>query len=197
MNSVKVFTIALGIVAVVLMLLSTLVARTHANPSAFSRQNNGITTTATTTQLGYMSVGAATTTAYFDSQANGNPYSADSAVLLWQLTASSTNSTQDVYLEYAQGGSDCISIPTSCDWFAYATSTSLSSTHYFARWQFASTSQGQANPLSTNNRAMREIAIPTPTRYVRAVFVVPHQLFASGLASSSAVWAEIVAKKQQ
>src|SRR3990167_6247184 len=106
-----------GIVSALILAIIVMfgVSFVQANTSFFIRQNNGTGTTATTS-VSYMTVGTATTTYYLDSQANGNPFGADSATLLWQFTASSTNSTQDMYLEYAQSG-DCINAPTSCDWY--------------------------------------------------------------------------------
>lgn len=185
------------VLALVLMFSVSFVA---ANPSFFLRQNDGISTTATTTRLGYLTAGTGTTTIYFDSMASGNPYGADSATLLWQFSASSTNSTQDLYVEYAQSG-DCITTPSSCDWYsatrlATTSPNNLNQVLLVARWQFASTTQGVGAAVATNNRIMREIEIPTPTRYARAMFVIPSSLIATGVASSSAVWAEFVAKKE-
>jgi len=192
-NYLKYGIVSALILAIVVMFSVSFV---KANPSFFIRQNNGTGTTATTS-VSYMTAGTATTTYYLDSQANGNPFGADSATLLWQFTASSTNSTQDMYLEYAQSG-DCITTPTSCDWYYHATSTvsnsSVAATSPFARWQFASTTQGLGT--SGASRGLREIEIPTPTRYARVMFVIPSSLIANGTASSSAVWAEIVGKKQ-
>src|SRR3990167_829211 len=126
------------ILAIVLMFGVSFV---QANPSFFIRQNNGTGTTATSTPNGYLSAGLATTTIYFDSQANGNPFGADSATLMWQMIASSTNSTQDLYVEYAHAGSDCIATPTSCDWYSEAVSglattspNNLNAVHLVARW---------------------------------------------------------------
>ncbi len=189
------YTAVIALVLAIMFMFS--IQFVSANPSFFIRQNDGLTTTATTS-VSYMTAGTATTTYYFDSQANGNPNGANSATLLWQFTASSTNSTQDMYLEYAHAGESCITAPTSCDWYYHATSTvsnpSVAATSYFARWQFASTTTGLGT--SGASRGLREIEIPTPTRYARVMFVIPSSLIGAGTASSSAVWAEIVAKKE-
>lgn len=174
--------------------------KTEANPSAFSRQNNGVSITATSS-VSYMSFGTASTTYYYDSQANGNSGAADSASVLWQMTATSSNATQDMYVEYAQGGNaDCIATPMACDWYSHATSTTpdANAVSPFARLRFSSSTPPILGAdTAPNNRNLREFAIPMPTRYARVIFVVPYQLYSSGTASSSAVWAEIVAKKQR
>lgn len=186
----------------VILAIMTLAGVVQANPSFFTRQNDGTGTTATSTPLGFLSVGAATTTIYFDSQSTGSPYGAGSATLLWQMTASSTNSTQDLYIEYAQGsGTNCITTPTACDWYYDALSSATTTPNAnitpltYTRWQFASTSQLLGSAIATNNRGLRIIEVKVPTRYMRASFVIPN-LIAQGTASSSSVWAEFVAKKE-
>src|SRR3990167_1056416 len=140
------YTVVIALILAIVFMFG--ISFVQANPSFFLRQNDGTGTTATTS-VSYMSVGVATTTYYLDSQANGNPFGADSATLLWQFTASSTNSTQDMYLEYAQGR-DCISAPPSCDWYYSGiastspsnTNTSNISTVPFVRWQYSAVAQG-------------------------------------------------------
>ena len=194
--------VVLGIA--IILAVMTLAGVVQANPSFFTRQNDGTGTTATSTPLGFLSVGAATTTIYLDSQSSGSAYGAGSATLLWQMTASSTNSTQDLYIEYAQGsGTNCITTPTACDWYYTAlASTSPAninvsnvSTIPFTRWQFTNIRQGLLGGVTSDTRGLRIIDIPVPTRYVRAHFVTPN-LTAAGTASSSSVWAEFVATKE-
>ena len=194
--------IVLGI-AVVLAVV-TLAGIAQANPSFFIRQNNGTGTTATTS-VTYMSVGTATTTAYFDALSSGSPYGADSATLLWQMTATSTNSTTDLYIEYADitSGVNCTTSPTACDWYSNALAstspaninTSNISAVPFVRWRYGANTQGLVAGVPADSRSLRIVDVPVPTRYARAIFVIP-DLTAQGTASSSAVWAQFVAKKE-
>lgn len=193
-NSSLSWLLAVGSVAALIVMLSAQVA--NANPSYFQRQNNGITDTATTS-VNYMTPGTATSTYYFDA-GQGTAGSVDSAVLLTQLTASTTSSTINIAYEYAQGGNgDCIATPTICDWYQNdllsATSTSLNLTSQIsATWTFASTTQGQAGiiPAANSNRQLKSFVVLTPTRYIRAIVSVPVG------STNAGVWAEFVAKKQ-
>ena len=194
--------VSIGLILAIVTMFSVQFA--GANPPFFIRQNNGSGTTATTS-VTYQSVGAATSTAYFDALANGGPYGADSATLLWQMTASSTNSTTDLYIEYADitSGVNCTTAPTACDWYSNAlASTSPAninvsniSTVPFARWRYGANTQGLVGGTPSGSRSLRIVDIPVPTRYARAIFVIPN-LTAQGTASSSAVWAQFVAKKE-
>lgn len=193
---------ALGIA--IILALMTLAGVVQANPEFFIRQNNGTGTTATTS-VTYMSVGAATTTVYFDALSSGSPYGASSATLLWQMTATSTNSTADLYIEYADAtsGVNCATSPTACDWYSNAlASTSPAninvsniSTVPFIRWRYGANTQGLVGGTPAGSRSLRIVDIPVPTRYTRAIFVIPN-LVAAGTASSSAVWAQFLAKKE-
>lgn len=165
-----------------------------ANPSFFMRQNNGVTTTATTS-VSYMSPGAATTTAYIDTGLGAG--STDTATLAVQFNGSSTASIINVNYEFSQGGNgqDCINVPASCDWYQSNLEASTTGSVVLVNqpqsisWAFASSSQGGANVLSTN-RALKLLKVLTPTRYVRAIVTVP-----AG-AGNSAVWTEFIAKRQ-
>ena len=183
--NLKYTAISALILAIVLMFGVSFV---KANPSFFIRQNNGTTTTATSTPLGFLTPGTATTTVYFDSLANGNPFGAESAILALQLTGSTTpnnvavaTTTYSVLLEYAQAGSNCITAPTSCDWYSkhtVATTTKLG-------WQ---TEKGVLVSSTTPTKIFMDVE--TPTRYTRAVISIP-----AGSTNGS-FWAEFVAKKQ-
>lgn len=162
-----------------------------ANPSFFIRANQVVCGSFTaTTSPTFLSVG--TTTLTFDTSC-ASAGSADSATLLWQMTASTTNSVQDMVLEYSQDN---------VDWYYNELSTLSTTTSMLTinslqtvRWQFASTSPAAAISPTSLSRGFRILTIPTPTRYVRASFFIP-TLSATGIASSSAVWAEFVAKRQ-
>lgn len=169
-----------------------------ANPSFFVRQNNGTTTTASTT-VTYMTAGTATTTKYFDAGVAG-AQAVDNAVFLTQLTGSSTGAVLNVAFEYAMptSGADCIATPTACDWYADAlfANTNASSTQKYSinnanafALTFASTTQGGAAGRG-DGRILRAVTVPTPTRYVRAVMTLP-----SG-STNGAVWGEFTGKRQ-
>lgn len=181
------YTAVITLILAIVMMFS--VSFVQANPSFFIRQNNGVSTTATSTMLGYLTPGTATTTIYFDSQANGNPYGAESAILALQLTGSTTpvagstvaTTTYKIGIEYAQAGENCITSPTSCDWYSdssFATTTTLG-------WQ---TEKGVLVASTTPTKIF--VDIPTPTRYTRTIISIP-----AG-STNGAVWAEFVAKKE-
>lgn len=166
-----------------------------ANPSFFSRQNNGTTGTTASTSVTYMTPGLATTTYYMDTENN----SVDSAIFDAQQTGSSTASVSTIAFEYAMpaAGFDCDTTPTACDWYpdaimwpSYATTTGQQNinTPNSVSLKFASTTQGGivGNSVRTN----RAIYVPTPTRYVRAVVTIPPG------GTNSAFWGEFVAKRQ-
>lgn len=170
-------------------------ASVYANPSSIA--TTAQTATATTT-LSYMTIGAATTTLVYDSYLN-RPTTADSAIMLVQFTASSTASVLGISYEYTNGGPglDCLGAPNTCDWYRDNTMISVNATTSQAfsvtvpnsySWTFASSSQGGGNVAATNNRALKTLTIPTPARYVRAIFT------ATG--TPSAIWAQIGPKKE-
>lgn len=174
----------IGFIAVVaLLFVSVHIAK--ANPSQFV----GTTQTASATSTGaFQTPGTATSTLVYDTfnQATGNNYTANTVELLWQLSASSTNTTSNLNLEYSNGyGSngavlDCVASPTSCDWYedtgtnqsGFATSSTQQRLDTVAQyqWKFASSTIAGLPAGVTNARATRALHIMAPTRYVRAVF---------------------------
>lgn len=167
------------------------VSYVKANPSFFIRANTVVcgTYTASSTPT-FMSAGLATTSVTFDTgcAAAGN---VDSAILLAQLTASSTATTVNINYEYSQDG---------VDWYQsnlsnQGTTTPVQSvtTPQSYGWTFASTTPGMGAPLASGtfaNRQMKAIEVRTPSRYVRAIFTMP-----AG-STAGAVWAEFTAKRQ-
>lgn len=148
-----------------------------ANPSFFIRTSTN-TGFASTTVV-YQSAGLATTTLIMDTGVGG-AQGADSAVLLQQFIGSTTAATQKTTIEYAQGGAgiNCATSPTQCDWYlGLATSTTATGIQ-----------SGGIGGLSSTT--LTSITVPTPTRYVRAVFSIP----AGGV--SGAIYAELAAKRQ-
>lgn len=169
----------IGIVtAFVLVSLLMHVYQAKANPSEFTVIRSA---TASTTRTYLSSSGTYVTPAY--DSFNGDPNAADSAVLLTEFEASSTSSVLGIRFQYSAGGAnlDCVAAPTTCDWFddnlVSATSTTNISSANSYTWVAAST--------ATTSKA---IVMPTPTRYVRAVYTM------SGAAG--AIWNSMVIKKQ-
>lgn len=166
---------------------------THANPSAYA--TTAQTATATTT-VSFMTPGLATTTLVYDSYA-ARPVLADKASLAVQFTGSSTSSVLSIAYEYTNGapGLDCLGTPSSCDWYKdnmLVPVTATTSQSYSVNlpisftWTFASSSQ--AGAAITSDRSMKILTVPTPARYVRAIF--------SLTGTNGAIWAQIVPAKQ-
>lgn len=162
-----------------------------ANPSFFIRANAipcGAFTATTTTS--FMTPGAGTTTATFDTGC-GTAGSTDNAVLLTQFTASSTASILNISYEYSQDNVDWYQSNLSSQ-ATTSSSQSLTAAQSYS-WVFASTTPGGGGSSATGvfaNRQMKVIEVRTPTRYVRAIFSTP-----LGSANDT-VWAEFVAKRQ-
>ena len=162
-------------------------------------------TASATSTLVFLRPGAATTTLVYDSQQsdgtnqtnNGNTYLTDEATLLVQFTASSTTSILGIGFEYSNDVG-CGAAPTTCDWYknnlinplALSTTTTTIGlqTPITYSWTFASSSVGGVGVTSSNNRDTKVISVPTPMRYVRAVFTV------SG--ANGAVYAQFLPKKE-
>lgn len=165
----------------------------RANPSFFLHSN---TTATATTTLSYMTGGTATSTEVFDTGA-GAAGSADTATLLVQFVGSSTASTLNIDIEYADAaGVDCVVTPSGCDWYRnnisnQATTTFVQSLNSRQSYTlpFASSTQGNGVVLNTNREPVI-LTVPTPTRYVRAIF----SLAAAG--TNGAVWKNFVGKRQ-
>lgn len=119
---------------------------------------------------------ATSTTVVLDSYAAGTGRAIDSATLLLDVTALGLPPTIKWRYEYSQGNVgniDCIIAQNNCDWYSAdielttnATTTIHSRTFAEHSWAFASTTGGSFS----NSRATKLLTVPTPTRYVRAVF---------------------------
>ncbi len=149
-----------------------------ANPVFFLRAatNAGFATTTTA----FMSAGAATTTLAVDLGAGG-AQGADSAVLLRQFTGSTTAATLSTVIEYSAGnpGLDCVANQNACNWYLGFATTSLA---------LGVRTGGVGGGVGSTTQEL--LNVPTPTRYVRAVFSIP----AAGV--SGAIYAEFAAKRQ-
>lgn len=159
-------------------------------------------TATATTSVNYMTVGKATTTVTYDSWGRsgsnqtdiGQTTGADEAILLVQLTASSTNTVLNITYEYSMDGIDWFQDNT----FSMGTSSLASylvATRNSFTWQYASSTVGGAAVAAGTATSTKAFTVPTPTRFVRAV------LSLSGVASTAslngAVWAAIVPKNQR
>jgi len=166
-----------------LTLFSLWIGTVSANPSYFQRQKTSDTATTT---LAHLTGGTATTTLTFDTGASAST-AVDEAVLLINLTASSTNTTLNWEYEYSQDGAtwykDNVSTATTSIIFVLQTPSSFS-------WVYASTTVGGIGVSSTTNTGAKTVLVPTPTRYVRVIF----SLAAGG--TNGALFAEIVGKRQ-
>jgi hypothetical protein len=172
-----------------LALLSAVgVTLVHANPSFFYA---GAVSASATSTVAYMTPGTGTTTIQYDTYtATGNTQATDRAALALQFTASSTNSTLLINLEYSEDG---------IDWYQDAITTITATTtrpvllapvNQF-KWTFASSTAGIGAVASTTNRDTRIITIPTPTRYVRALM----SLQLGG--TNGAVWGKVIPVKER
>jgi len=148
-------------------------------------------TATATTSVTYITAGTATTTLICDFYADGtNPTLANGGMLKIQFMGSSTASTLDTYLEYSQDGEDYYESAIS-DKASTSPTKSLGTVQAFS-FTFASSTAGHialANASST--RATRITKIDTPTRFVKAVFVMPVG------STPGAFWAEVQGIKER
>lgn len=159
-----------------------------ANPSFFMRAQTGTPDlTASAAGGAYQVPGTATTTLVLDTGA-GTAGSTDSAVLLVQYAASSTNGILNIDIQYSQDGTT---------YYADTPNATSSPTQTLANVQvvtfpFASSTINRGNPTNANGAtSTRKVIVPTPTRYVRAVFYS-----SVGTNANGTFWAEFVAKRQ-
>lgn len=156
----------------------------RANPSFFVRQQ----TASATSTVTYITPGAATTTLTYDT-GNGAAQGADSAALMVQFNASGTLSVLQADIQYSQDGTDWYA--TSFAWNPNTTvatsSPSIGTVQQFNFGYASSTINRGANTTATTTRI---VVIPTPTRYVRAVFTL-----APG-SPNGVFWAEFIGKRQ-
>lgn len=173
--------IAFFVIAVVIAGVSY-VGVASANPSSLYVDQDQVATTTRT----YMTPGTATTTNTFDTQEDSRG-PADSSVLQFCFTASTTDSTLDIGVEYSQD---------QLTWFAdhlgdenASTSPAISlNTLRTYTYTYASTTPGGGGNGGSENHACKLVDIPTPTRYVRAFFSVT--------GANGAVWSDWTVKKQ-
>lgn len=159
------------------------VPKAHANPL---RSVPAASTADATTTIPFMTPGTGTTTtAVFDSFANGANAYPDRAALLTQFTASSTSSILGIRLEYSQDNIDWYSDNLNSNaTTSFANSITSASTF---TWTFASTTPG-AGAVGNTNRSSKVIFINVPTRYIRAVYTIT--------GANGGVWGSIIPQRQ-
>lgn len=180
LNQKKIASV-LGLFLAILLILGSVlmfsVSFVKANPSFFIRSGNG----ATSTPLGFLSPGAATTTIPVFDLGVGGAQGADSAILALQFTGSTTpttaavaTTTYNVALEYSQDN---------IDWYSstgggFATTTTLGT----------QTLNGTLIASTTPTKIF--LVVITPTRYIRGLISIPNG------STRGSVWGEFIAKRQ-
>ena len=175
------YTITLSIIAVLLLVGYAALPEneTNANQSSLFVSPSTFVGTTTTPFYSHLRAGAGTTTVYLPANIGGIDGAVDSASLLIQLTATSTPATLKWRYEFSEGfiGANCVDTPNVCDWYPESIELGgAASTTVVVRdfkeysWLYASSTAGSSN---NNNRALKLVSVPTPTRYVRAVFYLP------------------------
>lgn len=189
-----------------ILLFAVFAGIAHANPSFWPRfRTTGTGSTATTT-VNYIKFGIGTTTIVYDSfNPNDASLKADSALVVFQFTATTTIATpkMNARVEYAlDTGTNCQVTPRACDWYPASAAVNSSPatttimTGNFADMQFSlatsTTDQGGSSFYNSGatSTIMQSFAIDTPTRFVRVKFYMP-----SGGGNGS-LWAAIQAAKQ-
>lgn len=152
------------------------------SPVSCSTQGTSATSLATTS-VTYMGVGTATTTATCNMALAGDATEVfDDAVLTIQFTGSSTASVLNTQIEYSQDSIDWYSDRLTAGATTTQTINIAQPTTY--TWNFASTTM--AGVTGTASVDTNIITVPTPMKYVRAVFT------ATG--ANSAIWANFTGK---
>lgn len=180
------FIPAFAVLALVVIAVTLMTDTAKANPSVFI---NTATATATTSPA-YLTAGTATTTLTFD-LGSGNSKAADSAELLMMLAGSSTATTLNIDIQYSQNGQDWYA--TSNGWNADLVSTSTPNISMVTQYTFPFASSTINRSVVTNANSAtstRAVDVPTPTRYVRAVFTLPVG------SAGAALYASFTAKQQ-
>lgn len=169
MKKIKYTLIALA--AIVASVIAVKIA--SANGSYFITPVRTAAATSTTSSI---SPGIATTTLTYDSLVLGSIYATDRASLLVQDTASNSAAVIGIALQYSQDG---------IDWYDNNLS-GTSSIQSVTNITVANTFTLQGNAVASSS--LKIISVPTPTRFVRAVF--------SGTTGTSSLWAQFVPVRQ-
>lgn len=210
--SYRQFAACLTIVAVTAVLMfgafSTLFTprSTHANPLGFACAAYGPFGIASTS-VKYLTPGTGTTTLVYDTYCQngsnqtdvGNTSIANSLSLLTQLSASSTNTTLNISVEYSQDNLDWYqdNLIASSTGIGLGLQYPLTNPNTYT-WAFASSTlngvgQNNNGPTANSTRIGKVIKIFAPARYVRVVYSLG---FAAG-ATNAAVWGEILPIKER
>lgn len=171
--------------AICLVVLASVVlfhTRASANPSVYCREPLA---RATTTHS-YLRAGYGTTTLTVDQCAQSD-IAADSALLLLQITGTSTAPTLDMRVEYSADKIDWY--PASAPLATLATSTQITGDSATTKLILANATTDYGG-TGTATRFHRSMEIPMHTRYARVVFTMP-----AGSAQA-ALWAELVSRRE-
>lgn len=206
MNSLKINYTKVAILAV-LAAIALVGSALIANPAWANPTGWGTTaqSASATTSPSFMTPGTATTTVVYDSfQINGtnqsqggsSAFATDEAVLLVQMTASSTFTQMNISFEYSNDRVDwyqdnLLAMPAQ---EATTTPTRSIASANSVVWRYASSTPGQGVVSATNNLDMKALTVPTPTRYVRAIFTLATT--SGAFIDNGAVWAQFVPKKE-
>lgn len=148
-------------------------------------------TSTATTSISYATPGTATSTLVYDaSEVNGtnqtnsgNNWSAESALLLLDVNASSTASVFNVKYEFSTDN---------LDWYSDYTSSATTTSNFnvtFATSTVGGVAAGAVKGINgTANRNTYAFSVPTPVRYVRAIISIT--------GANGTFWGKIVPKKE-
>ncbi len=185
------FVLAAAIVVAAFMLTRP----AFANPDQIlDNYFSGTAAQATTTPT-YLTIGGtATTTNSFDTQNDGG-LPAKSATLLVALMGSTTATTLTISFEFSQNNQD---------WFGDLLSQSATTTTQVAfgapaKYTLAaatSSASAVGGNTFTGNTVFRAFTMPTPTRYIRAVFSISSSTSITANGGNGSVWSDIVGKKE-
>lgn len=197
---------AIAVAAALIASAYTLTPRyAHASPLGFACAAYGPTGIASTS-VKYMTPGAATTTLVYDTYCQngsnqtdvGNTSVANSLALLTQLSASSTNTTLNIAIEYSQDNVDwyqdnLLASTTSGFTLPFPVTNPNSYTWLFASSTLNGVAQANNGPTASSTRIGKVMKIYAPTRYVRIVYTLG---VASG-ATGAALWGQILPLKER
>lgn len=155
-----------------------------ANPSYFSPT---IVSAIATSTVSFLTPGTGTTTLQYDTYNTGNTYKTNTAALLTQFTGSSTSAILGISFEYSQDGIDWYKNyvidpngqSTTTPSITFGPPSSIS-------WKYATVVIGSSTVATATSTAV--ITVPTPTRFVRAVY--------SMTGANGAIWDEWVPNKE-
>lgn len=188
-KGLQIATVALAFLLIVGFHVS-MVKTVEANPSALTPT---VQTAAATTSPAFLIPGTATSSLTYDAYSNptSNTYKSDYIALAMMFRGSSTAAVLGMELEYSQDGIDWYkdSLINSLGGRSTTTNAMNISGSNALSWTFASTTVGgQAMNTVTRDHPRRVVMVPTPMRYVRAIFTIT--------GANGAIWAQMIPTKE-